>query len=269
MRLVHAAGGNGVPRGDRSERPWCAAPLVEAALCLLDTSARKTSTASAARETSPSRSSWGSNGESTKSATSRGSPSAGPSDTDTQAHEVRRTERLRDRAKAVVPAEPATSARLQPAELEIDVVVHDEYVHRVDLVEARGRGDRASRLVHVRLGLRAAPAGDPSMPRLGDAPVELRPKRRRRAAARARRRPSSRRCGGHARGAGRGCRDPRRADRASRRTRLDGRAALTTPRRRSSRRRSADSAASALGLALLGPPPPPPPPRQPRPPRAP
>ena len=53
---------------------------------------------------------------------------AGPSDTDTQAQELGRTEHLRDRAKPVVPRQAAARACLQAAELEIDVVVHDEHI---------------------------------------------------------------------------------------------------------------------------------------------
>ena len=52
-------------------------------------------------------------------------------------------------------------------------------------------------------------------PDLREPAAELRPERRRRAAARARRRPSSRRCAGHGRTRGPGCRARRRAGRAS------------------------------------------------------
>src|SRR5207237_8030075 len=54
---------------------------------------------------------------------------------------------------AVVPAEPATDLDLEPAELEVAFVVDHEHLARVELVEPCGGAHRASRLVHVRLGL--------------------------------------------------------------------------------------------------------------------
>ena len=77
-----------------------------------------------------------------------------------------------------MPRKAATRACLQAAELEIDVVVHDEHIRRLDLVEARGRGDRASRVVHVRLRLeeRQPVIVDPNV---RDAAVELGSKGRR------------------------------------------------------------------------------------------
>ena len=50
---------------------------------------------------------------------------AGPADPDTHAEEVGGAERLLDRAQAVVAGKPAAEAHLQPAKLEIDLVVDD------------------------------------------------------------------------------------------------------------------------------------------------
>ena len=102
---------------------------------------------------------------------------------------------LRDRAQAVVPGEPAAERGLQPALLEVDVVVDDEHRLRRRLEEPRGGADRAARLVHVRLGLeeREPRAVEPHLRELAG---ELRAPRAAVPAARARRRPSSRRCGG-------------------------------------------------------------------------
>jgi hypothetical protein len=77
-----------------------------------------------------------------------------------------------------VPRKTATRACLQAAELEIDVVVHDEHIRRLDLIEARCCGDRASRVVHVRLRLeeRQPVILDPN---IRDAAVELGSKGRR------------------------------------------------------------------------------------------
>ena len=60
---------------------------------------------------------------------------ARPADADAQAQEVLRAEVLRDRAQPVVAREPAAQPRLQPAELEIALVVDDEDRVRLDLEE--------------------------------------------------------------------------------------------------------------------------------------
>ena len=69
--------------------------------------------------------------------------------------------------------EAAAAARLEPAEIEVALVVDDEDRVRLDLEEARCRRDRAARLVHVRLRLeqRDAMAVEPD---LCQAAVELR-----------------------------------------------------------------------------------------------
>jgi hypothetical protein len=72
-----------------------------------------------------------------------------------------------------VARKPSPFSRLQPADGEIDVVVHDEERLGLDLEEAGGRGDRLARLVHVRLRLEQRDAALADA-RLRDAAVELR-----------------------------------------------------------------------------------------------
>jgi len=60
---------------------------------------------------------------------------------------------LRGRAQAVVAGEASPGPRLQPAGLEVDVVVDDEHLLGLDLEEAHRRADRAAGVVHVRLRL--------------------------------------------------------------------------------------------------------------------
>src|SRR5439155_21265190 len=76
---------------------------------------------------------------------------AGAADTDPQPQELGRSERLRDRAQAVVAGEPAPEPRLEASLLEVDVVVDDGERLRRRLEEAHRGGDRPARLVHVRL----------------------------------------------------------------------------------------------------------------------
>src|SRR5947208_2037452 len=97
----------------------------------------------------------------------------GPADADAEPQEILRSEGPRDRAQAVVSPEAAAAARLEPAEIEVALVVDDEDRVRLDLEEARCRRDRAARLVHVRLRLeqRDAMAVEPD---LCQAAVELR-----------------------------------------------------------------------------------------------
>ena len=124
----------------------------------------------------------------------------------------------RDRAQAVVPREPSADPRLQPAVLEVALVVDDEHRVRLELVEARRRADRAARVVHVGLGLQQR---DPRGRRSAARPACRRTSRAtsRRGDARARRRPASRRCGGCARTRGPDCRARRRAGRGKSRAR--------------------------------------------------
>ena len=69
--------------------------------------------------------------------------------------------------------EPAAEARLEPAGLEVALVVDDEDRVRLELEERRRGLDRAAGLVHVRLGLRAAPTRCPSIRTSASRPVEL------------------------------------------------------------------------------------------------
>ena len=73
-----------------------------------------------------------------------GIPPPGPTDAHAQAEEVGAAEPPRDRAEAVVPGETAAEAGLEPAELEVDLVVDDE---------------QASREVSCRTPRQAAPSG--------------------------------------------------------------------------------------------------------------
>ena len=61
----------------------------------------------------------------------------GPADADAQPQEVRRAEVLRDRAQAVVAGEAAAEPRLEPAGLEVALVVDDEDRVGLELVELR------------------------------------------------------------------------------------------------------------------------------------
>src|SRR5215208_3174408 len=99
-----------------------------------------------------------------------------PADADPKPEEVLRTDRLRDRAQSVVSGEAASEPGLQPAPLEVDVVVGDEQRSRVDLEETCGRSDRAAGVVHVRLGLEERDSPLPQS-RLGQAAGELRSER--------------------------------------------------------------------------------------------
>src|SRR5687768_6801886 len=81
---------------------------------------------------------------------------------------------LRDRAQAVVARESATEPQLQPARLEIDLVVDGDERLGLHLVEAGGRADGAARLVHERLRLEQRQA-QPVHPNLRDLARELRP----------------------------------------------------------------------------------------------
>src|SRR5205085_5420187 len=77
----------------------------------------------------------------------------GAPDADSEAQEVLRPERLRDRAQTVVTGEAAALSGLQPPEIEVALVVDDEDRVGLDLEEARRGRDGAAGLVHVRLGL--------------------------------------------------------------------------------------------------------------------
>ena len=67
---------------------------------------------------------------------------------------------------------PSAEACLEPAELEVDLVVNDEQVLEGGLVERRRRLHRAARVVHVRVRLEEGRAcvADPD---LGDWPLNL------------------------------------------------------------------------------------------------
>src|SRR5581483_190790 len=99
---------------------------------------------------------------------------AGASHPDPQAEEVPRSERLRDGAQPVVAGEASAPPRLQTPLVEVDVVVNDEKHAGGGLEEASSRGDRAARLVHVRLGLEQ-PHLPPRQPDLRQLPGELAP----------------------------------------------------------------------------------------------
>src|SRR5207302_8191088 len=88
-----------------------------------------------------------------------------PADTDPEAQELLRAERLRERAQSVVASEASARARLEPAGLEVDVVVDDEESAGLHLEEARRGADRAARVVHERLGLQKRQLGavEPSL----------------------------------------------------------------------------------------------------------
>src|SRR5205807_4014634 len=60
---------------------------------------------------------------------------------------------LDDRPQSVVTTEPAADLQLEPAELEIALVVDHEHLAGLELVEARRCAHGAPRLVHERLGL--------------------------------------------------------------------------------------------------------------------
>ena len=101
-------------------------------------------------------------------------PSLRAADADAKPQKLLRLQMLRDRAQAVVAGETAAEPQLEPAELEIALVVHDEDGLGRHLEERRGHADRAARLVHVRLGLEEGELV-PLEPDLGDPPGELRP----------------------------------------------------------------------------------------------
>ena len=63
-----------------------------------------------------------------------------------------------------MPGEPAAEPCLEPALVEIDVVVNDEYRLDRRLEEAGCSGDRLTGLVHVRLGLDQREAGAAEAP---------------------------------------------------------------------------------------------------------
>jgi hypothetical protein len=74
-------------------------------------------------------------------------------DADAQPQEVGRAQLLRDRAEAVVARQPTPHLQLQPAEVEVALVVDDEHLARIQL-EERGRSpDGTPGVVHVRLRL--------------------------------------------------------------------------------------------------------------------
>src|SRR5439155_14892094 len=97
-------------------------------------------------------------------------------DADAQPQELLRTQRLGDRAKAVVAGEPAAEPGLQAAFLQVDVVVHHEESAWRHLEEPRRRADRTARLVYVRLRLQKSEA-EIVQPHLGESTRELRPPR--------------------------------------------------------------------------------------------
>ena len=76
-----------------------------------------------------------------------------PPDADPHAGEVGRAEALAQRLQAVVAGQPAADTAADVAELQVDLVVEDEYAVEVDVQRAPGRAGRAPGLVHV--GLRA------------------------------------------------------------------------------------------------------------------
>src|SRR5919106_5725648 len=88
-----------------------------------------------------------------------------PPHPDSQAQELLRPERLRDRAQPVVPGESAPEPRLEPPQVEVALVVDDEQLLRRQLEEAEGGADGAPRLVHVghRLEQRDARLADPQL----------------------------------------------------------------------------------------------------------
>src|SRR6266545_298484 len=98
----------------------------------------------------------------------------GAADADAQAEEILRAEVLRNGTQPIVTAETAALARLQPAEVEVALVVHDERRVGLDLEEPRRGSDRPPGLVHVRLRFEQ---GDTMTVEadLGETPVELRP----------------------------------------------------------------------------------------------
>ncbi len=97
-----------------------------------------------------------------------GIAASGPPHSHTQAKEVGASEHLGDRTEPVVSGEPAACAGLEPPELQVDLVVDDEHVLDRNLEEAGGGRDRATGLVHVRLGLQERDAM-PVEPRLARA----------------------------------------------------------------------------------------------------
>ena len=103
---------------------------------------------------------------STKSATSPLKPGGGPADAHPHPDEIRRAEAVDDAAQAVVAG--VAAAQLQPHVLpgEIELVVDDDDVLRLDLEERRRRLHAVAREVHERAGLQQrdrearAPHGD-------------------------------------------------------------------------------------------------------------
>ena len=226
--------------------------LVEAPLRLLETLGDdRLDRVGGARDERLVRPRAGSNGASTKSATSRGSPRPGARRRSAAAGSSGVAERLRDRAQPVVAREPAPSARLESAELEVDVVVDDEHARRIGALKNRAAAEieRPDSFMYVS-GFRSATRRSP-IRTSASRPLnfDLNDASCRRASSSTTIQPTlcrSRSCRGP------DCRDPRRAGRASRPTRPDGRGARTTPRARSSRLGPL-SAASASGASPSSP----------------
>src|SRR5207237_7702012 len=81
-----------------------------------------------------------------------------------------------DRPEAVVAGETAAEPRLEPAFLQVDIVVDEERLLGRELEEAGCGADRPPRLVHVRLRLEE---GEPTVAdaQLGEPAGELRAER--------------------------------------------------------------------------------------------
>ena len=97
---------------------------------------------------------------------------ARPADAAAHAQEVGRAERVGHRAQAVVALQAAAGLGADAVELQLDVVVHDDHVGRLELVEARRGAHRAPGQVHERLGLEQRDARVAER-RLGEAAVVL------------------------------------------------------------------------------------------------
>ena len=159
--------------GDGAARPLGATPAQLNERCVSSRpTATSDSTASAARATSAAASSSGANGDEHEVGDVARIAAAGAADADPQPEELRAPEPPRDRAQPVVAGEAAAEARLQAADLEVDLVVDDEQVLERRLVERDGGLHRAPGVVHVRVGLeqREPAAVDPDV---GDVAAEL------------------------------------------------------------------------------------------------
>jgi hypothetical protein len=80
-------------------------------------------------------------------------PTGWPSHADPDTVVVLGAEGLADVAETVVPALSPAELQLEGVEWDVDLVVHCDHVVGRDVVEARERGDRSTREVHVRQGL--------------------------------------------------------------------------------------------------------------------